>query len=288
MAILFAACGSSSGPVASQASPGTSAAAASPPSAPATPATEAPVTSPAASATTRGPGPFMVAGLASVLVPSAEAINPSTFTTTFASETPLIYVVYRLRPGTSGKVRGTWQSGDLTVKEATLDYPTGSRWAYFRLSYRGGFIPGQYRELLTFVNTGESVVLPFTVTGPRTAPGSLAPSGTSAFSLFKMATRADRSTAGPDPTAFTDTFPPSTRELYVVFSLRAGLTGRVVCTVRANGRDLIVPLTIDYGARNSWGDFKVTTRGPFPVGAYVATLTFLSTGEVVTVNFTVH
>ena len=119
-----------------------------------------------------------------------------------------------------------------------------------------------------------------------TAP-TLAPSGTSAFTLLKMATAADSSKPAPDSTTFTQTFPTNAPAMYVVFALTPGLTGKVSCAISANGVRLIQPLTIDYGPKNSWGDFKVRSRGTFVKGDYRATLTYVPTGEAVSISFTV-
>jgi hypothetical protein len=103
-----------------------------------------------------------------------------------------------------------------------------------------------------------------------------------------MATTADSSKPAPDSTTFTQTFPTSAPAVYVIFSLTSGLTGNVTCTIRANGVRLIQPLTINYGSKNSWGDFKVRSRGGFVKGDYQATLTYVPTGEVVSIGFTVR
>ena len=102
-----------------------------------------------------------------------------------------------------------------------------------------------------------------------------------------MATAADSSKPAPDSTTFAQTFPTSAPAVYVVFALRSGLTGEVRCTISANGVRLIQPLTINYGSNNSWGDFKVRSRGTFVKGDYRATLTHVPTGEVVSISFTV-
>jgi hypothetical protein len=102
-----------------------------------------------------------------------------------------------------------------------------------------------------------------------------------------MATAADSSKPVPDSTTFTQTFPTSASAIYVVFSLTPGLTGKVLCAMIANGVQLIQPLTIEYGSSNSWGDFKIRSRGTFVAGRYRATLTYLPTGEVITIDFTV-
>jgi len=92
-----------------------------------------------------------------------------------------------------------------------------------------------------------------------------------------MAAAADSSKPAPDSTTFTQTFPTSAPALYVVFALRPDLTGNVACTMSANGVRLIQPLTINYGSNNSWGDFRVRSRGTFVKGDYRATLTYVPT-----------
>ena len=119
-----------------------------------------------------------------------------------------------------------------------------------------------------------------------TAP-TPAPSNASAFTLLKMATAADSSKPAPDSTTFTQTFPPSAPAFFVVFALTSGLSGKVSCAMSANGVRLIQPLTIDYGSNNSWGDFKVKSRGTFVKGDYRATLTYVPTGEAASITFTV-
>lgn len=102
-----------------------------------------------------------------------------------------------------------------------------------------------------------------------------------------MAAGADSSKPAPDASTFTQTFPTSAPAIYVVFALTSGLTGKVSCTMTANGVQLIQPLTINYGSTNSWGDFKVRSRGTFVKGEYRASLTYVPTGEVVSISFTV-
>lgn len=243
-----------------------------------------------ATASQGGSGAFVLAGLSANVDVNGDPPDPSTFATSFASETPSIWVPYKLADGLAGKVTSTWKSsagGDGTT--ISFDYPTTEEWAYFRLTYQDGFIPGDYQEILTFEPTGESVTLPFTITGPRKSPAgpSVSPSGPSAFTLLQAARTADPSQSSPDPSTYTDSFPTTAPALYVDFELRSGLTGTVTCAMTVNGSDLIDGLSIDYGPNLQWGDFKVTPAGAFPKGDYVATLTFKPTGETETVEFTV-
>jgi hypothetical protein len=248
--------------------------------------TASPLPSPSAAT-----GTFALAGLSATIDKPAQTIDASMFTTTFASETPSIYILYQLTPGSSGKVQSTWKKGTTAVNTNTLDYPATAPWAYFAISYKGGFIPGtDYTVVLKVVDTGDTMTLPFTVTGPRTPPATPAPvpSGTSAFTLLRMATDADSTTSAPDATKYTDTFPSSSAKVFVVFSLRDGLTGKVVCTMTANGSAIVQPITLTYGSGDSWGDFAISSGGSFPIGDYVATLTYSPSGEAVSVPFTVH
>ena len=288
VAVIVAACGSSNTPAASQTAQPTSAAptiAAS--SAP--PASATPTASPTATASA-GSGTLALAGLSSVLDAPAQTVDTSTFATTFASETPAIYVIYQLTPGSSGKVVSTWNKGDVVVNTVSFDYPATGPWAWFEITYKNGFIPGDYTVVLKVLDTGSTMTLPFTITGPRKAPPAPTPvpSGTSAFTLFSMATFADSKKSGPDSTKFTDKFPTTAPKVYVVFALRPGLTGKVVCKMTANGSEVIKPITLSYGSGVSWGDFEISTGGKLPVGDYVATLTYVPSGEIVTIPFTVE
>lgn len=285
--MILAACGSTAAPSAETAQPASVAPSVAASSAP--PATATPTAS-STPAPTLASGTFALAGLASVIDKPAQTLDPSTFTTTFASETPSIYILYQLTPGSSGKVESTWKKGTAIVNANTLDYPASAPWAYFAITYKDGFIPGDYAVVLKVVDTGDSMILPFTVTGPRKPPATPTPvpSGTSAFTLLRMATNADPTKSAPDSTTFTDTFPATAPKVFVVFSLRDGLTGEVVCTMTANGSAVIQPITLTYGTGDSWGDFAISSGGTLPVGDYVATLTYSPSGEAVTVPFTVQ
>lgn len=283
LTLILAACGSSSAsttPELASVAPSVAAPTASP----------SPSPSPTPSASPAAVGTIVLAGLSSVIDKPSQTIDPSTFGTTFVSETPAIYILYQLSPGSSGVVQSTWNHGTIKVNADSFTYPADAPWAYFVITYKNGFIPGDYEVVLKVVSTGDSMTLPFTVTGPRKAPPTPTPvpSGTSAFTLTTMASSADSSKSGPDTTAFTTTFLSSAPKLYVVFRLRSGLSGAVVCTMSANGSDVIKPITLTYSVGNTWGDFAISSSGTFPTGDYVATLTFSPTGEAVQIPFTVN
>lgn len=285
--LVIVGCGSGGGIGASQSAAPTSA----PPTVAAStaPPSETPTPSPTATPA-GGTGTIALAGLSPEIDKPALTIDTSTFTTTFVSETPAIYVLYKLSTGAADKVVSTWTKDDVVINTFSLDYPANAPWAYFELSFKGGFIPGDYEEKLTLVDSGDTLTLPFTVTGPRRAPASPTPvpSGTTAFTLLSMATFADPSQSAPDTTKFTDTYAPNDPKVYVVFALRPGLTGQVICTMTANGEEAIDPITLTYGSQNSWGSFEISSGGLFPEGDYVASLRYASSGEVVTIPFTVE
>lgn len=250
-------------------------------------ATASPSASVAGSPPTAAPsvtGAFVIAGLSSTFDQSAAALDPSTFSTSFASSTPAIYVLYQLAPGLSGNVTSTWKASGATDVVDSLDYPAAGPWAFFRLMPPGGFTPGDDQEILAFGPTGESVTLDFAIT----AAPSAAPSGSAAFTLLRMATAVDRSKAQPDPSTYTDSFPSSAPKIYVVFKLAAGLTGTVTLTLTRDGSPVINPVSLNITTADGWNDFHIDSARGFPVGAYGATVTYEPTGEAQTVTFTVQ
>ena len=114
--------------------------------------TDAPTPSPSPSATASatvgqtGSGAFVVTGLSATIDSSADAPDPSTFGTSFTSDTPAIYVPYQLGPGLAGKVTSRWKSSIAKDVVISFDYPHSAPWAYFKLTRSGGFIPGDYQE----------------------------------------------------------------------------------------------------------------------------------------------
>ena len=223
--------------------------------------TLAPTPSPSVSATPSatvsqtGSGAFVVTGLAAMIDSSADAPDPSTFRTSFTSDTPAIYVPFQLGPGLAGKVTSTWKSSIAKDVVASFNYTPSAPWAYFKLTRSGGFIPSDYQEVLMFEPTGESVTLSFTVTGPPATPAP-ASSGT-AFTLLRMATSVDRSKQQPDPATYTDSYPTTATVVYVVFTLRSGLAGKVTLTMTRNGSPVIKPVSLNITVTDGWNDFHV-------------------------------
>ena len=103
-----------------------------------------------------------------------------------------------------------------------------------------------------------------------------------------MASAANPASAAPDATTFVSGYASRAPAMFVVFALRPGLAGPVTCTVDANGVRTAGPITLAYGPTNSWGDFRITSRGTFAIGSYRATVVFVPTGEAATIKFTVR
>jgi hypothetical protein len=118
-------------------------------------------------------------------------------------------------------------------------------------------------------------------------PGASSPTPGPTFTLLRMATMANPALPAPDATTFVSHFSPKAPALFVVFALRPGLTGTVACTIEANGVRTAGPIRLAYGPTNSWGDFKITSRGTFVTGTYRATVVFVPTGEVASITFSV-
>jgi hypothetical protein len=96
--------------------------------------------------------------------PGADAPDPSTYSSTFTSDVPIIYVVYRLEEGVGGDVETTWTREGETVYESSRTLPSDGTWAYEGLQApAGGHELGAYEVTLTVVDTGETKVLQFTV-----------------------------------------------------------------------------------------------------------------------------
>lgn len=94
----------------------------------------------------------------------AEAPDPSTFTSEFAQDVDVIYVVYRLEEGAGGEVQVTWTHEGETVDESSRTLPSDGTWAYEGFEPPpGGHDPGQYEITLTVVGTSDTTVLSFVI-----------------------------------------------------------------------------------------------------------------------------
>ena len=312
LAILIGGCsGAASSPtptpvVAASPSPTATPAGGSPPS-PASPA--------AASAATSGIGSGKAFVMTGVLPAFPNVVNgnldPTTFVTSITDQVPEVFVVYLLGAGFNGPIDSTWTDTDtaatFTHKEAPLAYPgTGPNWEWDSSNVKGGWLPaGHYTVTFTFVPTGETAIVPFTITpapgetaSPTPPTASPAPSATtasagspatrSAFALLRLSNSSDTTGPAPDPSTFIDSYTGASPAFNITFELADGLTGTVTCTVTKDGTSVLDgSLSIDYTASAGWGNFQVNSPGSWPTGDYLATLTYKPTGETATITIPV-
>ncbi len=116
------------------------------------------------------------------------------------------------------------------------------------------------------------------------APPSALPGGSS-FVIAGMALKIDTSAKSADPSTFVTSVPTAATVLYAVFSLKPGLSGQVVGTLK-QGDTSFVTLKLDYGPTNSWGDFMITSTSGIAAGDYQMEITFIPTAETITLPFT--
>ncbi|MBW3666550.1 MAG: hypothetical protein KY394_03035 [Actinobacteria bacterium] len=110
-------------------------------------------------------GIFVEAHMATEADTSLDAPDRSTFTSTFGPDTTQVYVVFRLQPGTSGRVNITWRMEGDVILQSETNYSEDTNWASASIYYSGGefLAPGSYEVELDVEETGDRVVVPFTI-----------------------------------------------------------------------------------------------------------------------------
>lgn len=109
-----------------------------------------------------GSGGIAEAHMASEVVESADGPDPATYTTTFESDAPGIYVVYRPESGSVGTVQLTWLLDGEVQLEGELDIDEDTTWAYGGITPApGGFETGDYEVIVEL--GGDEETLEFTV-----------------------------------------------------------------------------------------------------------------------------
>lgn len=109
-------------------------------------------------------GRIVDAAMASEVDTSLSAPDPDWYTDTFTSDTPTIYLIYRVESDTDETVGVTWRADGQIVAEGEFNVPVGSTWAYQSLNAPpGGFPPGDYEIELEVLGSGDTEVVTFTV-----------------------------------------------------------------------------------------------------------------------------
>lgn len=112
-----------------------------------------------------GTGGVAEAYTASEVDQSADAPDPSSFVTSFSTDTPAIYVVFRTDEGAEGTVSLTWRIEGEVAFEASLDVAASTTWAWGGITpSSSGWQPGSYEVQLEL--NGDIETVPFTVTAP--------------------------------------------------------------------------------------------------------------------------
>jgi hypothetical protein len=139
-----------------------------------------------------------------------------------------------------------------------------------------------FRTLAWTPNFPAATPMP-TISGAPTA----APSGSagSVFVLSGMALSIDAAAAAANPKTFVTTIPKASTAIYAVFALKPGLSGQVNGALK-QGDKVLVTLSLQYGPKNTWGDFRINSANGFAAGNYTMVITFVPNGETINLPFT--
>jgi hypothetical protein len=179
-------------------------------------------------------------------------------------------------------------NGGTTYQESWYIVRNGRSYDFQWLAPKGQEQSDMFREMLRTLqwNPDVPVATPQHTASPRptTAPsGSAAP----AFVLAGMTTKSDTGSAPPDPKDFVTVIPKESTSIHAVFTLRQGLTGQVNGTL-TQGDKVLVQLSLQYGPSNARGDFRINSASGIPAGVYTMVMTFVPTGETISLPFTVR
>jgi hypothetical protein len=109
------------------------------------------------------------------------------------------------------------------------------------------------------------------------------------FKVVGMAATLDESGDDPNAADFRDVFPAQTERIYVIYQLDDGATDTIDFTWARGGRTLFTN-SFDYEDTTTfaWGWITPPSSGLFATGSYTVTLTLKSSGDTITVPFTVE
>jgi hypothetical protein len=132
-----------------------------------------------------------------------------------------------------------------------------------------------------------------TVTPAPRPSGSVAPSvaptasaSQTSFVVGGMATDIDTTAKAADPKTFVSTIPTTSKAFYAVFALKPGLAGQINGALVQSGK-VLVTLSLQYGAKNTWGDFKINATNGIAAGDYVMVITYTGNGDTINLPFSV-
>ena len=102
-----------------------------------------------------------------------------------------------------------------------------------------------------------------------------------------MATTVDTKATAANPKDFVTTIPKEATTIYAVFAMKKGLTGQVNGVLKQGDKSLVT-LSLQYAAKNTWGDFRINSAKGIAVGDYTMVISFVPTGETITLPFNVQ
>ncbi len=297
LALLVAGCGGAAAPSATPAATPVPTSTVAPTSSASAITATPPASGPAGTAGTTGKAFLMTGVLPSFPEVVGGNLDPTTFVDSITDDTPDVFVVYLLGAGVNGAIDSTWTDTDsgasFTHNTAPLAYPgTGPNWEWDSSNVAGGWLPaGHYSVVFTFEPTGETATVPFTITptpGESTAAPTASPSGSSGASPFTIAgltSTVVSSAPSIDTSAFATSFPADTASVYAEFALATGFGGDVTVTW-TSGAGGTSSNSITYGT-DPWAWFGATVTGRFTPGTNTATLTYVPTGQSISLPFAI-
>jgi hypothetical protein len=173
------------------------------------------------------------------------------------------------------------------------DFPGGETYIVIFLLERNGKM---YEVQLTANDPEQEVTFVELIsswewTEPAGPPGDLDDQfATTDFKVVGMATDVDKSIPGrPNPATFQSVFPATTEKIYVIYELDDGIEDAVTIGWARDGRDMFVSKPFDYSTTSfAWGWITRPSGGEFATGSYQVTLTLETSGDTITVPFTVE
>jgi hypothetical protein len=176
---------------------------------------------------------------------------------------------------------------DTTYQESWYVVRGGRSYDFQWLAPKGQEATDQFREMFRTWQWGANVPVATPLPHPSGA-ASPAPSGSamSSFVLAGITTKVDSAATSANPKDFVTTVPKAATAIYSVFALKPGLSGQVNGALK-QGDKVVVTLSLQYGSKNSWGDFRINSANGIAPGSYTMVITFVPNGETINLPFTV-
>lgn len=177
-------------------------------------------------------------------------------------------------------------SNDTTYQESWFMVRAGRSYDFQWLAPKGQEQVDVFHEMFrTWQWTPDVPVatpLPSTSDRPSAAPSATGQA--SAFVLAGMALKVDSALGAAEPRDFVAVVPTESTAIYAVFALMPGLSGQVDGAL-LQGDKVLVTLSLQYGATNTWGDFRINSESGIAAGDYTMLIKYVPTGDTVRIPF---